>query len=166
LLLLIVSFSIATVPFIEGQAQAIASPEVLTEVYLDQVPVSGSILSGIQYSTSSDSAGKSLWVRIPRPAIGKLRISVITDDGRYSAAAQFNLSALSSGEQLSPPGASWSVSYAHKRKQPASVDSNFLELLGRLELRKIDIHGLKFVRHQIEGSCDDHSDVRARPHRV
>lgn len=102
LLLLIISFSIVTAPFIEGQAQAIASPEVFTEAYLDQVPVSGSILTGIQYSTSSDPAGKNLWVRIPQAVIGKLCISVITDDGRYSAAAQFNLSALSSGEHSLP----------------------------------------------------------------
>jgi hypothetical protein len=102
LLLLIVSelITVAT-PFSEGQAQAIASPEVFTEAYLDQVPVSGSILTGLQYSTPSDSVGRNLWIRIPRAATGKLCISVITDDGRYSAAAEFNLSALSSGEPSS-----------------------------------------------------------------
>jgi hypothetical protein len=102
LLLLIISFSIVATPLIEGQVQATVSPEVFTEAYLDQVPVSGSILTGLQYSTPSDSAGKNLWVRIPQAAIGKLCISVITDDGRYSAAAQFNLSALSSGEHSLP----------------------------------------------------------------
>jgi hypothetical protein len=102
LLFLIISFSIAATPFIKGQAQATVSPEVFTEAYLDQVPVSGSILTGLQYSTPSDSAGKNLWVRIPQEAIGKLCVSVITDDGRYSAAAQFNLSALSSGERSLP----------------------------------------------------------------
>jgi hypothetical protein len=102
LFLLIISFSIAATPFIEGQAQAIVSPEVFTELYLDQVPVSGSILAGLQHSTPSDSTGKSLWVRIPQAAIGKLCVSVITDDGRYSAAAQFALSALSSGEHSLP----------------------------------------------------------------
>jgi hypothetical protein len=102
LLLLIISFSIGATPFIEAQAQVIPSPEVFTEAYLEQVPVSGSILTGLQYSTPSDSAGKNLWVRIPQAAIGKLCISVITDDGRYSAAAQFSLSALTSGEHSLP----------------------------------------------------------------
>jgi hypothetical protein len=47
-------------------------------------------------------------------------------------------------------GASRSVSYAREREQPSPLDSDFFDLLNRLEPRKADVDAVKFVRKQVE----------------
>ena len=43
-------------------------------------------------------------------------------------------------------GASRSVSYAHEREQPSPLDSDFFDLLNRLEPRTEDAGAVQFVR--------------------
>ncbi len=47
-------------------------------------------------------------------------------------------------------GASRSVSYAHEREQPSPLDSDFFDLLNRLEPRPVDARAVHFVQRQIE----------------
>ncbi len=47
-------------------------------------------------------------------------------------------------------GASRGVSYAHEREQPSPLDSDFFDLLNRLEPRTTDRDAVKFVQKQIE----------------
>lgn len=47
-------------------------------------------------------------------------------------------------------GASRGVSYAHEREQPSPLDSDFFDLLNRLEPRTADVAAVTFVRKQIE----------------
>ncbi|MFZ0923354.1 MAG: hypothetical protein WA020_09825, partial [Candidatus Acidiferrales bacterium] len=46
-------------------------------------------------------------------------------------------------------GASRSVSYAHDREQPSPLDSDFFDLLSRLEPSEHDAGAVKFVREQV-----------------
>lgn len=47
-------------------------------------------------------------------------------------------------------GASRGVSYAHEREQPSPLDSDFFDLLNRLEPRSEDAAAVRFVRRQME----------------
>jgi hypothetical protein len=53
-------------------------------------------------------------------------------------------------------GASRSVSYAHEREQPSPLDSDFFDLLNRLEPRTEDAPAVRFVRKQMEALPHDY----------
>jgi hypothetical protein len=67
------------------------------EHYLEKVPVSGGGLVGIQYLGKQELTQKSLWARVPPEHTSSLCVSVVTDDGRYSAVMTSKLDRRASG---------------------------------------------------------------------
>ncbi len=66
-------------------------PAKFEETLLKVVPVSGSVLTGVQYTDSTMSATDSLWVYLPFASDDRLCVSVVSDDGLYNASAEYAL---------------------------------------------------------------------------
>jgi hypothetical protein len=95
LLSVVVSLSLLAALSVFGQSAPLKSVNFVEHLEKG-VPVSGSLLVGVQYETADRIIQKSLTAWIPSSHPSKLCLSVISDDGRYVASAEFSVSSAQS----------------------------------------------------------------------
>lgn len=61
------------------------------ETLMPVVAVSGTVLVGVQYSSTELVIGQSIWASLPPSHNEKLCLSVVSDDGGYNASAEYSL---------------------------------------------------------------------------
>jgi hypothetical protein len=91
---------LSNVPTLADNAPKPLAPDKFEEFFLDAVPVSGTVLVGAQFSDAPINITEALWALLPQTESGRLCISILSDDGRYNAKAEYLLSDHHVGEQF------------------------------------------------------------------
>ena len=66
-------------------------PERFVESLVTRVPVSGTVLVGVQFADSTMPSPDVLWTYLPYKTSDRLCVSALSDDGRYSGTAEYPL---------------------------------------------------------------------------
>jgi hypothetical protein len=85
---------------VSGNDNTAVTAQQFEEYFLERVPVSGSVLVGVQYAESQMTTPKLLWVYLPILTDEHLCVSLHSDDGRYSATSEYSLRGRAVGPQM------------------------------------------------------------------
>lgn len=85
------AFSCFFAVFSAGCQPSVLASINFSEHFEKSVPVSGTVLTGVQYASAEPLSRKSLMTWIPTSHAARLCLSVISDDGRYRASSEFIL---------------------------------------------------------------------------